>query len=101
MLSGDPRKWSTPQKEHAEGRTRPACARRPPRARADRTTVCAACRTDDAGSDGKLDLLGSGIHGERAPDTSNSAAKSLSPCWPKVVEATGAGVSENLIGSAD
>jgi hypothetical protein len=25
MLSGDPRKWSTPQKEHAEGRTRPAC----------------------------------------------------------------------------
>jgi len=50
MLSGDPRKWSTPQKEHAEGRTRPACARRPPRGRADRTTVCAACRTDDAGS---------------------------------------------------
>jgi hypothetical protein len=30
-----------------------------------------------------------------------SAAKSSSPCWPKVGEATGAGVSENLIGSAD
>src|SRR6516165_7658492 len=29
------------QKEHAAGRTRPACAGHPPRARADRTTDCA------------------------------------------------------------
>jgi len=50
MLSGDPRKWSTPQKEHVEGRTRPACA----------------CRTDNAGSDRKLDLLSREIPRRRA-----------------------------------
>jgi hypothetical protein len=45
------------QKEHAEGRTRSACARRPPRARADPTTACAACRTSDAGSGKRFVLL--------------------------------------------
>jgi hypothetical protein len=38
------------QNKRAEGRSRPACARHPPRARADRTTACAARWTDDCGS---------------------------------------------------
>jgi len=38
------------QNERTEGRSRPACARHPPRARADRTTACAARWTDDCGS---------------------------------------------------
>ena len=38
------------QKEHAAGRTRPACERHSPRARADRTIACAAHRTDASGS---------------------------------------------------
>jgi len=38
------------QNERAEGRSRPACARHPPRTRADRTTACPARWTDDCGS---------------------------------------------------
>ena len=38
------------QNERTEGRSRPACARHPPRTRADRTTACPARWTDDCGS---------------------------------------------------
>jgi hypothetical protein len=75
----------------AEGRTRPACARRPARARADRTTSCATCRTDDAGS-GKSYLPISGIHGERPPRNLNSRLAEPSAAFPRARIASQSGV---------